>query len=114
MKKGSDSCCECSGMMKRVSDKNESPLILECQQCHHRELAIIQISPQGFFKDNDKKSSELEENNSVKKSKSKFKFFEPFGAPVSVGNPGEEQIIIPIGWILIGIFIIIILLMILF
>ncbi len=35
--------------MKRVSKKNMSPLIMECQICAHREYAEIQISPNGFF-----------------------------------------------------------------
>jgi hypothetical protein len=31
------------------------------------------------------------------------RFFESFGAPVSVGEPGEETTVIPFGWILIGV-----------
>ncbi len=32
----------------------------------------------------------------------KRRFFEPFGAPVSVGEPGEDTTVIPLGWIVIG------------
>ena len=32
--------------------------------------------------------------------------FEPFGSPVSVGDPGEETTVIPFGWILIGVLLI--------
>lgn len=34
------------------------------------------------------------------------RFFEPFGASVSVGEPREENTVIPFGWILIGVLLI--------
>lgn len=38
-------CKKCSGVMKCITDKNKSPLIMECQECKHREWAEIQIPP---------------------------------------------------------------------
>ena len=35
--------------MQRVSVEKESPLIMECQTCAHREYAEILISPHGFI-----------------------------------------------------------------
>ncbi len=34
-------------------------------------------------------------------------FFESFGAPVTVGKPGEDTIVIPFGWIVLGIVLIV-------
>lgn len=42
------------------------------------------IGPEGYITDQDER------------------LFEPFGSPVSVGDPGEETTVIPFGWILIG------------
>jgi len=36
----------------------------------------------------------------------KQRLFEPFGAPVSVGEPGEETTVIPFEWLLIGVLLI--------
>jgi len=46
------------------------------------------IGPDGYITDQDER------------------FFESFGAPVSVGEPGEETTVIPFGWILIGVLLI--------
>lgn len=35
--------------MQRVSLQNESPLIVECQFCAHREYAEVLLSPDDFF-----------------------------------------------------------------
>jgi hypothetical protein len=158
--------------MQRVSVQNESPLIVECRSCAHREYAEVLISPNGFF-DNKKveyrrvvvcRESEkakvwevralrklkpefggLPMNEAVRRigssryidlgvhslddaqnilerteaqglkarlehpdentiaDQERYRFFEQFGAPVSVGEPGEDTIVIPFGWILIGI-----------
>ncbi len=44
---------------------------------------------------------ELPEENSFG-HQDKRRFFEPFGAPVSVGEPGEDTTVIPFVWIVIG------------
>lgn len=35
--------------MQRVTGENQSPLIVECRLCSHREYAEINISPEHFF-----------------------------------------------------------------
>ena len=158
--------------MQRVSEENESPLIMECQACAHREYAEILISPRGFIEDGrveymrvivrregkKAKAEEVralrnlnpelgslpmseaakrigssqsidfgvhrredaqdllkraeawglkvileppEENSSDREDRRRF--FEPFRAPVSVGAPGEDTNVIPFGWVVIGV-----------
>ena len=38
-------CRKCGGAMKRLSPEDSSPLIMECEDCKHREYAEIQIVP---------------------------------------------------------------------
>jgi len=42
-------CRHCGGVMERISKENESPLIMECRTCAHREHTEIQVSPGDFF-----------------------------------------------------------------
>lgn len=158
--------------MQRISAEGESPLVVECPSCSHREYAEFQISPEGFFDDveveyrrvvvvREGKKGRADEVRALRKLKPelgalpiteaavriessryidlgvhpiedardilerakaeglnallahpdddsmvghvRLGFFKRFGAPVSIGKSGEDVIIIPFGWILIGI-----------
>ncbi|MBF0264215.1 MAG: hypothetical protein HQL46_03020 [Gammaproteobacteria bacterium] len=52
-------CRKCGGNMTRISIDNQSPLIVQCKSCKQQEQAIIQISPDEFFKEQDKKSDNV-------------------------------------------------------
>lgn len=165
-------CRECGSAMKRVSPVDQSPLIMECQGCGHREWAEIQVPPPWPGDDRSveykrvvvyraggpakaeevralrKLSAELNrlpmaeaakrvescqavdlgvhpledaqdllkraeamglkaglegpDEGSIVSDDKRLRFFEPFGAPVTVGEPGEDTTIIPFGWIVMG------------
>ena len=41
-----ETCRKCGAVMQRVSEENESPVIMECSACAHREHAEIQATPE--------------------------------------------------------------------
>jgi len=167
-----ETCRKCGAVMQRVSEENESPLIMECRDCSHREHAEVQISPDDFFDNNepeyrrvlvyreDDKTNAKEvrglrklipelgglpmtaaikrieesrhidlgfhslddaqeliqqveslgltvlvlpqDETPIDDQDNSYRLFEPFGAPVSVGEPGVDSIVIPFVWILIA------------
>ena len=94
-------CRKCSGTMKRVSAPNTGPLIVECQSCGHREYAEVQVPPPWPIQKKEAAPPPREEDASETESKERSRC-EPHGTPVTVGNPDEDTVVIPFGWLFIG------------
>ena len=91
--------------MKRVSEEKQSPLIMECPQCQHREVVEIQLPPPWPpTEDNrDFDPSGGIRPKTVKSAEEKGRTnFDSSGTPVSVGDPEEGGKVISVGWILAG------------
>lgn len=91
--------------MKRISAENQSPLIMECPSCKHREYAEIQISTPWLPAENDRAfdpSGGYRPRSGVITEDKGKSAVDPSGMPVSVGNPDKWGKVIPFGWIIIG------------
>jgi hypothetical protein len=90
--------------MERISAENQSPQILACASCGHRETAEIQIPPP--WKPSKVKSEphfpQPDLHDRLNQSDDRWSRYDPSGTPVTVGKPGEETKVIPFAWILIA------------
>jgi hypothetical protein len=87
--------------MKQVSKPNTSPLIMECKKCGHREYAEIQVPPP-WGTDKKGAAPPPQEEDAIEPESKERSRCEPHGTPVTVGDPDEDTVVIPFGWLLIG------------
>jgi hypothetical protein len=82
--------------MALVSPPETSPVILECGECAHQTLAEIQTPPPWLPIDS--RSETPAERKSRPEARATLSF--DGGAPVSIGEPGDEGTVIPFGCVI--------------